>query len=50
MKKKFPTYIDETAMLFDRIAVSGGQRGVQLHLAPDDLLAYTEAVYVDITV
>ena len=26
MKKEFPTYIDETAMLFDAIAVSGGMR------------------------
>ena len=28
MKKEFPTYIDETAMLFDAIAVSGGMRDV----------------------
>ena len=50
MKKKFPTYLDETAMLFDEIAVSAGQRGVQLILNPDDLLAFTEAVYADLTV
>ena len=50
MKKKFPTYIDETAMLFDRIAVSGGQRGVQLHLAPDDLLTFIGGEYAELTV
>ena len=49
MKKKFPTYLDETAMLFDEIAVSAGQRGVQLILNPDDLLAFTEAVYAELT-
>ena len=39
MKKPFPTWLDETAQLFDRIVVSAGQRGLQMELAPDDLLA-----------
>ena len=30
MKKKFPTYIDETCTLFDEIAVSAGERGHQM--------------------
>ena len=50
MKKKFPTYIDETAMLFDAIAVSGGMRGVQLLVSPDALLAFTESTYAELTV
>ncbi len=50
MKKKFPTFLDETAMLFDTIAVSAGQRGVQILLSPDELLSFTDATYVDITV
>ena len=50
MKKKFPTYIDETAMLFDTIAVSGGMRGVQLLVSPDALLAFTESTYAELTV
>ena len=50
MKKKFQTYIDETAMLFDAIAVSGGMRGVQLIVSPDALLAYTESTYAELTV
>ena len=49
MKKKFPTYFDETAMLFDEIAVSAGQRGVQLIVNPDALAAFVEADYVDLT-
>lgn len=43
MKKKFPTYIDETCILFDEIAVSAGARGKKVLLAPDDLIAYTGA-------
>lgn len=49
MKKKYPTYIDETATLFDRIYVSAGIRGQQMILDPEDLRNYTDAVYADIT-
>ena len=43
MKTKFPTYIDETCILFDEIAVSAGARGKQIILAPHDLIAYASA-------
>ena len=49
MKKKYPTFIDETATLCERIYVSAGMRGQQIILAPDDLLRYTEARYADLT-
>ena len=49
MKKKYPTWVDETAMLCDRVYVSAGMRGQQLILSPDDLLAATEAHYADLT-
>ena len=49
MKKLYPTFIDETAQLFDRIYVSAGTRGEQVILAPDDLLEYIHATYADIT-
>jgi len=49
MKKKFPTYIDETAILFDTIAVSAGQRGCQVLLSPDDLIEYVGAATADVT-
>lgn len=49
MKKKFKTFFDEMIELIDVIYVSGGQRGVQLKLAPKDLLEYTEGVVADFT-
>ena len=48
MKKPFPTYIDETAQLFDEIAVSAGRRGVQIILAPDDLRRAAGAAFADL--
>lgn len=49
MIKKFPTYIEETAQLFDKIYVSAGLRGLQLCLKPDDLLLAAEAQWADFT-
>lgn len=49
MKKKYPTYIDETAILFDEIAVSAGIRGEQVILKPDDLIGFVEGIEGDIT-
>ena len=50
MKKKFPTFIDETAQLFDEIGVSAGVRGCQIIISPDDLVKYTDAVLKDLVV
>ncbi|MFN0119179.1 MAG: Cys-tRNA(Pro) deacylase [Blastocatellia bacterium] len=47
-KKKYPVIIDETAILHDRLSVSAGQRGLQMILAPDDLLRAAEASYADL--
>lgn len=49
MKKKFPTYFDETAEIFDRIAVSAGVRGGQLFLDREKLIAYLGAECADLT-
>lgn len=49
MKKRYPTYIDETCILFERIAVSAGRRGLQLLIAPDDLCAFTGAKQIALT-
>ncbi len=49
MKKKFPVYIDETAILFDEIAVSAGMRGLQMLLDPQALTAYIDAKEADLT-
>ena len=43
MKKKFPTYINETAMGFEYVYVSAGVRGLQLKLSPKDLVKETNA-------
>jgi len=49
MKKLFPTFIHETAQLFDAICVSAGRRGFQMEVNPDVILRMTNAVYVDLT-
>lgn len=43
MKKKFPTYIHETCNNFEFIYISAGQRGLQIKIAPADLIKITEA-------
>lgn len=48
MKKKFPTYIDETAILFDEITISAGVRGCQLLIHREQLITYLEAELVDL--
>lgn len=48
MKKRFPTYLDPSAFQYDIIAVSAGQRGVQVLLSPNDLAAFVGAKTVDL--
>ena len=50
MKKKFPTFIDETAVLFDEITVSAGVRGCQLMLNREKLIEFIEAEIFDLSV
>ena len=49
MKKLFPTYIDETAQLYDEIGVSAGCRGCQVLLDPMQLTDYVNATLCDLT-
>ena len=49
MKKKFPTYMDEIAVLFDEITVSAGIRGCQLCVPREALVQYIDATLCDIT-
>lgn len=49
MKKKFPTYIDETAILFEKIYFSAGKRGQQIILNPDVLANFIDAKFCDLT-
>lgn len=48
MKKHFPTYIHHTAEQFDHIYVSAGQRGLQIRIAPEDLIREARAEVADI--
>lgn len=48
MKKLFPTFIDETAQLQEKIYCSAGVRGMQLHLSPADLATVTGADFADL--
>lgn len=48
MKKHYKTFIDESALLQDKILVSAGVIGTQIVINPDDLIAAAEAEYTDL--
>lgn len=47
-KRQVPTAFDETAVLFDRIYINAGQRGLLLSLAPDDGVRAAAAKLADL--
>jgi Cys-tRNA(Pro)/Cys-tRNA(Cys) deacylase len=47
-KKAYPVFVDETAILFDKISVSAGTRGTQLILSPGDYLRAAGALDVPV--
>ena len=49
-KQRLPTVIDETSLAFDRIYVSGGKRGLDVGVAPSDLVTLLDATVADIAV
>lgn len=49
MKKHYPTFLDETCILWDEIAVSAGERGHQMVVNPEALVDFLSAQTVDIT-
>ncbi len=49
MKKKFPTWVDESALQFERITVSAGVRGIQLLLEREALLQFIQANVAPLT-
>ncbi|MBE6944885.1 MAG: Cys-tRNA(Pro) deacylase [Ruminococcaceae bacterium] len=49
MKKRYPTFFHETAMLYPEIAVSAGERGHQMLLPPEMLAAYVGGQFMDLT-
>jgi Cys-tRNA(Pro)/Cys-tRNA(Cys) deacylase len=48
-RKRLRTVIDETAELFDTVYVSGGKRGMDIGLAPGDLIGLLDAIVAPIT-
>ncbi len=48
MKKKYPTHFEETCLLFDEVAVSAGQRGHQMILDPEALVALVDGDFADL--
>lgn len=48
MKKLYPTYIDETAILFDKIGVSGGAKGLEIILNPESLCEFVKGEFSDL--
>ena len=48
MKKHFPTFIDETAQLFDEINLSGGRKGLGITVSPIAVASCIHAVFADI--
>jgi Cys-tRNA(Pro)/Cys-tRNA(Cys) deacylase len=48
MKKPFPTFVEESAILYDRILFSAGKIGYQVELPPDELAKLTPFQYADL--
>lgn len=49
MKKLYPTFIDETAQLCEKVFVSAGIRGMQINISPFDLASIIGAQFSDLT-
>ena len=49
INRGFQVVIDETALLFERVNVSAGQRGLNVALAPANLAELVSATFADIT-
>ena len=49
MKKPFPTFFHRTALDYEFIYVSAGVRGLQIKIAPKDLIGFVGATVADLT-
>lgn len=49
MKKLYPTFIDESALKYPQIAVSGGLRGQQITLSPQSLADFIRGKFALLT-
>jgi Cys-tRNA(Pro)/Cys-tRNA(Cys) deacylase len=48
-KREHPTAVDETVHLWDSVFVSGGRRGLDVEIAPADLVEVTGAIVADVS-
>jgi Cys-tRNA(Pro)/Cys-tRNA(Cys) deacylase len=48
MKKHYPVIFDETALLYDEIWVSAGQRGLQMLVGTEELAAFVDGKFADV--
>ncbi len=49
LHKRFEVYLDTSALDLDEIIISGGQWGLQIAIAPQDMMALTRALCEDLT-
>ena len=49
MKKQFPTFVEESAVLYDEIAISAGLRGQQILIAPQTLVTFIRGNFASLT-
>ncbi len=49
-RKRLPTVIDSSALRWDRVLCSAGKRGLEIAVAPSDLVRLTDAVTADVAV
>jgi Cys-tRNA(Pro)/Cys-tRNA(Cys) deacylase len=49
MKRKYPTFFDESAILFDAISISAGQRGLQIFANAEKLAEAIDAEFTSLT-
>ncbi len=49
MRKNYPTFVEELALLEEHIYISAGVRGLQLKITPSDLVKATGAIFADFT-
>ncbi len=47
IQRSYPVFIDETVELWDIVGISGGAKGLEILLAPSDLLRVTNAIKAD---
>ena len=48
MKKKYPTYLNQTALDFEQIIISGGACGIAVKMTPEDIQKMTDCKFADI--